>query len=270
MKGNVFRGGLRAAIPRGRNVSEGLCPLSFRLHYADVLYRSQLLFSAILRESDEMDIDGDGYAMVQGWLSANECEKLAAAIGPADRAGRRGVLELPCVAELARSARLLEIVRPQLSGEPFAVRAIYFNKSAEANWFVGWHQDLTIAVQERRETPGFEAWSMKEGVPHVQPPVEVLEKMLTLRLHLDDADASNGALRVLPGTHRLGRLSVDEIERQRAQAAEVVCEARAGDVLIMRPLLLHASGRSTLERERRVLHIEYAGEALPSGLEWPR
>lgn len=213
-------------------------------------------------------MDADGYVMERGLLSANECAELAAETGPADRAGRRGVLERPCVAKLARSVRLLDLVRPHVPGEPFAVRAIYFHKSAEANWFVGWHQDLTIAVRERREAPGFEAWSVKEGVPHVQPPVEVLEKMLTLRLHLDDADASNGALRVLPGSHRFGRLSAAEIEEQRLKMAEVVCEARAGDVLVIRPLLLHASSRATSDRPRRVLHVEYAGEPLPHGLKW--
>jgi len=214
------------------------------------------------------DVSQWGFAIVPSVLGASECARLAAEMGPADGAGRRGVLELSGVAELARSERLLELVRPHVPGEPFAVRAIYFHKSAEANWFVGWHQDLTIAVQERREAPGYEAWSVKEGVPHVQPPAEVLERMLTLRLHLDDADASNGALRVLPGTHRLGRLSVDEIERQRAKVAEVVCEARAGDLLVMRPLLLHASSRATSDRPRRVLHVEYAGESLPANLRW--
>jgi ectoine hydroxylase-related dioxygenase (phytanoyl-CoA dioxygenase family) len=105
-------------------------------------------------------------------------------------------------------------------------------------------------------------------VPHVQPPVDVLEKMLTLRLHLDDADASNGALRVLPGTHRFGRLSADEIAEQQSRVAEVVCEAWAGDLLLMRPLLLHASSRATSDRPRGVLHIEFAGEPFSSGLEW--
>lgn len=129
---------------------------------------------------------------------------------------------------------------------------------------------MTIAVQERREVPGFNAWSVKEGVPHVQPPVEVLERMQTLRLHLDDADASNGALRVLPGSHRWGRLSAEGIGGQRATIREIVCEAQVGDVLLIRPLLLHASSRATCDRTRRVLHIEYAAEELPGGLKWRR
>ena len=92
--------------------------------------------------------------------------------------------------------------------------------------------------------------------------------MLTVRLHLDDADESNGALRVLPGANRLGRLPPDRIAELRVGGVDVLCAARAGDALLMRPLLLHASGRSTGPGHRRVLHIEYAAFPLPGGLEW--
>jgi ectoine hydroxylase-related dioxygenase (phytanoyl-CoA dioxygenase family) len=102
----------------------------------------------------------------------------------------------------------------------------------------------------------------------VQPPVEMLERMLTVRLHLDEADESNGALRVLPGSHLHGRLSAAEIQNMRATTAEVICRARVGDILLMRPLLLHASGRSESGGHRRVLHIEYAGFTLPEPLAW--
>jgi ectoine hydroxylase-related dioxygenase (phytanoyl-CoA dioxygenase family) len=152
--------------------------------------------------------------------------------------------------------------------EPLPVRAIYFDKSPAANWSVPWHQDLTVAVRARVDLPGFGPWSTKDGIPHVQPPIDLLERMLTLRIHLDDADRSNGALRVLPGSHRLGRLTADAIEALRIEYPEVLCTAAAGDALLMRPLLLHASRRSTSVRNRRVLHIEYAGFALPSGLRW--
>jgi ectoine hydroxylase-related dioxygenase (phytanoyl-CoA dioxygenase family) len=151
---------------------------------------------------------------------------------------------------------------------PIPVRAIYFDKSSDANWLVPWHQDLTLALRERLESPGFGPWSVKDGIPHVQPSVELLERMLTVRIHLDDADETNGALRVLPGSHRHGRLTPERIRTLRHEQSEVLCSARAGDVLLMRPLLLHASGRSTSERRRRVLHIEYAGFTLAHGLSW--
>jgi ectoine hydroxylase-related dioxygenase (phytanoyl-CoA dioxygenase family) len=148
------------------------------------------------------------------------------------------------------------------------VRAIYFDKSAATNWLVGWHQDLTVAARARVDVPGFGSWSVKEGVPHVRAPVAVLEQMLSVRIHLDDCEESNGALRVLPGTHRLGRLSSEQIHELRNNHPEVVCHASAGDVMLMRPLLLHASGKSAETGHRRVLHIEYAGHDLPGGLHW--
>jgi hypothetical protein len=210
----------------------------------------------------------DGFAIIPGVCSADECAELGNALGKVDGPGRRGVLEFPFVAALAHSTRLLDLVRPHVDGEPFAVRAIYFNKSADANWFVGWHQDLTIEVRERIDMPGFQNWSVKDGVPHVLPATAVMEQMLTVRLHLDDTDASNGALRVIPGSHCKGRLPADEIERLVFERSEVVCEAAVGDALLMRPLLLHASSRSAMERERRVLHMEYAADSLPGRLEW--
>jgi ectoine hydroxylase-related dioxygenase (phytanoyl-CoA dioxygenase family) len=105
-------------------------------------------------------------------------------------------------------------------------------------------------------------------VPHVQPPVEILERMITIRLHLDDCNEDNGALRVLPGTHCLGRLTSEQIGQLRRDSREVLCRASAGDALLMRPLLLHASSRSRTGPHRRVLHIDYAGVALPEPLEW--
>ncbi len=210
-----------------------------------------------------------GFALIPGVFSPAECEEWIARLGPALTAGRRGLLEEEAVRELAWSHRFLDLLRPHLSFDLRPVRAIYFNKSAGANWLVPWHQDLTIAVKEQRDVAGFGPWSVKEGIPHVQPPVELLEQMLTIRLHLDDADETNGALKVISGSHRSGRLSADAIAAFREGEDEVLCRAKAGDLLLMRPLLLHASGRTGSDnRQRRILHIEYCGVDLPDGLEW--
>jgi len=209
-----------------------------------------------------------GFELVAGLVGEAERRELLDAVGVVDAAGRRNMLAVPAVTALATSQKLLELVRCHTGGEPRPVRAIWFNKSAEANWLVAWHQDLAIAVRERIDTPGFEAWSVKEGVPHVQPPAAVLERMLTVRIHLDDADERNGALRVVAGSHRLGRLDAEQIAGLREERGETLCAAAAGNALLMRPLLLHASGRSTNDRPRRVLHLEYAGEDLPGRLGW--
>lgn len=209
-----------------------------------------------------------GFAVIPGVFSPQECEEWIARLGPALTAGRRGLLEEEAVRELAWSHRFLDLLRPHLSFDLRPVRAIYFNKSPSANWFVPWHQDLTIAIKEQRDLPGFGPWSVKDGVPHVQPPLEVLEEMLTIRLHLDSADETNGALKVIPGSHRAGRLDAEAVAALRKGEGEVTCCAKAGDVLLMRPLLLHASARAENDRQRRVLHIEYCGVTLPEGLEW--
>lgn len=183
-------------------------------------------------------------------------------------AGLRNLLDLLAVAEVARGCVLTDLVAPILGPDAFAVRAILFDKTPDANWKVTWHQDLTIAVRERREVPGFTSWSEKAGVSHVQPPVSILANMLAVRLHLDDCGLDNGPVRVLPGSHLHGRIAEPDIPGWRQRVAEVVCTVPRGGVLLMRPLLLHASSPATSPSRRRVLHIEYAANELPGGLEW--
>ena len=178
----------------------------------------------------------------------------------------RGALKDPSVGALARSAPIMDRVRPHLPAEPFPVRAIYFDKTASSNWLVPSYQDLTLALSHRKEVQGFGPWSVKDGMPHVQPPMAYLERMLTVRLHLDDADEANEALRLLPGTHLMGRLDAARIRELRTSCSEVVCAVSDGDALLMKPLLPHASGRSWTQRRRRVLHLEYACLDLPAGL----
>lgn len=214
------------------------------------------------------EVESDGFALASAVLPVTICEAWTEFLGPVEGAGRRDLLEESRVRDLAGSPELLGALDPYFAEPPFPVRAIYFNKSLDANWPVLWHQDLTIAVRERAEVSGYGPWSTKDGVCHVQPPVEVLEGMLTLRLHLDVANEANGALRILPGTHRMGRLGTADISRLRGEKTEVTFRSAVGDVLLMRPLLLHASSRSTVASPRRVLHIEYACGKLPGGLQW--
>lgn len=187
--------------------------------------------------------------------------------------GLRNVFEsVDAAREFAASPQLRRLIEPILGIDYFASRALIFDKtfddSCGANWKVPFHQDLTIAVKENREASGFSTWSLKEGVLHVQPANEILERMLTVRLHLDDCDENNGALRVLPGSHQSGRLKANEIQQFRQRQNEAVCVVPAGGVLLMRPLLLHASSAAKSPRRRRVLHLEFASEELPCGLEW--
>lgn len=220
-----------------------------------------------------------GYTLHDTVLSLEQLGRLRLAVGRlADDSGAyhrggvyaaRGLLErLPEVAELARSVEARALVAPVLGEGWRPVRAIYFDKTPAANWKVPWHQDLTIAVKKRCEAPGYGPWSVKDGVAHVQPPMEVLERMVSVRFALDENDLENGPLRVLPGTHRFGRLAAADIARLRAEIKETVCCVPEGGALLFRPLLLHASSPMVSGTSRRVIHIEYAAGDLSHGLEW--
>jgi len=181
----------------------------------------------------------------------------------------RNLLEaVPEVRALARLESVRALAEPVLGPGCFVVRAILFDKTPDANWKVAWHQDLTIAVRERAEAPGFGPWSEKAGIPHVQPPAAVLERMLTVRVHLDDCGRENGPVQVIPGSHAHGRLAADEISRWRETREPVFCTSARGGALVMRPLILHASSPATQPGHRRVVHLELAADALPHGLEW--
>ena len=188
--------------------------------------------------------------------------------GSRRRGGVRDILARPAVRDLASSRPIRSVVELVLGPACFAVRAILFDKTPTSNWKVIWHQDLTIAVERRLETPRFGPWTNKGGVPHVQAPVALLERMLAVRVHLDPCGVENGPMRVLPGSHREGRLSSDAIARWRGERAPAGPTVERGGVLAFRPLLLHASSSALVPTHRRVIHIEFAAEDLPAPLRW--
>ena len=226
------------------------------------------------------NIERDGFALFENVIdegTANQLltvlRNLKADVAFNQRAGKafgiRNLLNvLPLARTLANSAPLRALVEPVLGCEAHVVRGIYFDKHRDANWKVAWHQDLTIAVRERVEFEGYGPWSVKAGNQHVQPPMAVLEKMLALRLHLDDTDESNGALRVIPGSHKHGRLDAEEIQSWKVYHGTVPCPVNRGGVMLMRPLLLHSSSAATNPKHRRVLHFEYSSANLPCGMNW--
>ena len=152
----------------------------------------------------------------------------------------------------------MEMARLVLGAEVCPYRATLFDKSPTSNWLVVWHQDTALPLRERHELAGWGPWSVKEGITYAHAPAAALEGILALRVHLDDSTDRNGPLRVLPGTHTLGVLSDDAIEKLMSEISAVDCVVDAGGVVAMRPLLVHASSKSAIEQPRRVLHIEYA------------
>ncbi|HWG17583.1 MAG TPA: phytanoyl-CoA dioxygenase family protein [Acidobacteriaceae bacterium] len=218
-------------------------------------------------------LDLDGFAMIEGVLAAGEVDALIAATdhdGQTEtrRGGIRNLLDVPEVQNLASSYKVRSLVEEILGSEARVVRGILFDKTEGANWKVPWHQDVTIAVRDRTDTDGFGPWSIKAGVVHVQPPSSVMERMVSLRFHLDDCPEQNGALRVIVGSHANGKLGELEVQASARNADAVVCAMKRGGLLIMRPLLIHASSASNVPGHRRVIHLDFAAVTLPDGMEW--
>ena len=148
------------------------------------------------------------------------------------------------------------------------VRVLAFDKTPASNWNLGWHQDRVIAVKERGDIPGFGTWTLKNSVPHVEAPVEILRNMFSLRLHLDDCNTDNGALKMLVGSAGMGKLTDAQVRGLASTDTAVVCEAALGQILAMKVLTVHASEPAKNPSHRRVLHVDYCACELPNSLEW--
>jgi hypothetical protein len=220
-----------------------------------------------------------GFSVVPRVFDFHELEHLKGELSPiarSDAVRRRGetyairnLLEVcPAVRNLAESAQIRSLVSPILGDDAFPVRSLLFDKTAEANWLVPWHQDVTICVAEKRDVPGYGPWSIKAGQRYVQPPTAVLERMLSVRVHLDHCDESNGALRVIPSTHNHGRMNPNDIRCAEETNGISICSVERGGVLLLKPLLVHASSPARNAVHRRVIHIDFANSELHGGLSW--
>ncbi len=210
-----------------------------------------------------------GFAIVQSVLSETACKGLdeVLALTPLGHAGSRNLLGTEWCAALSvrlRGSPALEQMLSQL----VAVQCTYFDKNPEVNWLVSVHQDLSIPVKARVDGCSLTGWNVKEGHTFVHAPLDVLENLIAVRVHLDDSGPDNGPLRVVPGSHLLGRLSSGQQAQRRLDLGESECHVPRGGVLLMKPLLLHASSKAASPRPRRVLHFLYGPKQLPLGLEW--
>ncbi|MBV2131165.1 phytanoyl-CoA dioxygenase family protein [Arsukibacterium indicum] len=213
----------------------------------------------------------DGFEIVQNVISTDEIESITFEIEKYESKGggiRNAEKKIAPVKILAESTKFISLASHYLSAQASLVRAIIFIKSTENNWLVTWHQDKTVTVSKKLDSPGWGPWSQKDGVLHVQPPVEVLEKMVTFRVHLDESTESNGCLRLIPGSHKEGVMSQPSIDSYSKLHSAISCEAPVGSALIMRPHILHSSSKAKSTRPRRVLHLEYSSYKLPGGVEW--
>lgn len=214
--------------------------------------------------------DKDGYAIIDAVLDEEQCEAVADRVSAAGivRAGSRNLLHDAWCADLAQYLKSCAAIAEHLPTIAVAAQCTLFDKSPARNWLVALHQDLSIPVREHITHSDCTGWSEKEGVLFVQPPLSLLESLVAVRVHLDECGPGAGPLRVVPGSHRRGRLSKSDARHQQQTKGEFECFANRGDALLMRPLLLHASSKATVPSRRRVLHFLFGPAELPHALRW--
>lgn len=214
-------------------------------------------------------LERDGYCIIRSAISASDISDVLKKLRNLniERAGSRNLLEHSWCAALAQQIRLHPSISIALPPRPVAVQCTYFDKLKNYNWLVPPHQDLSIPVKTKVNDPVLTGWSRKEGRLFVQAPEHLLQQLLAVRLHLDDCTLKNGPLRVLPGSHRYGRLSLGQTQELRT-SQYVDCVLSAGDALVMRPLLLHGSSKAAIADHRRVLHFLYGPQSPGYNLQW--
>lgn len=214
-------------------------------------------------------VEERGFAIVPSVLSTRELIPILVSLAdlepPRGKAGIRHVLNHPTVKVVAQNPRLMEMAQAVLGSAALPFRATLFDKTPDGNRLLSWHQDVALPVQSKIDVAGWENWSEEDGVLYAHAPASALEQVLALRLHLDDVKEDSGPVRVLPGTHGLGILKDEEIERHATYEQPVECVGARGAVVAMRPLVIHASSKSRSQAPRRVLHIEYAATKEFSG-----
>jgi ectoine hydroxylase-related dioxygenase (phytanoyl-CoA dioxygenase family) len=214
------------------------------------------------------DLEKDGATILRSAVAPALVSAIVSEHGLQSAGKRQFSLSPAIMAVMSADGPLTQIAMSYLGSRALPVRAIIFDKTPGTNWALGWHQDRTVALKERVDVLGYTSWNTKAGVPHAEPPTELLARMLTLRLFLDDCDETNGPLEIALGTHRLGRVPHSSVAEQAEKAERFIATGEVGDVLVMRLLTIHASGRSQSHAHRRVLHVDYAADKLPSPLQW--
>lgn len=226
-------------------------------------------------------INNEGFAIINNVYNENEIKKLISLIEDVTEndsenatfrksqdlsAIRQFHKEVPETLDFIFNENLKTIIESNFGKGYFITKSIYFDKPEKSNWFVAYHQDLTISVDQKTEVENFENWTVKQNQFAVQPPKEILEANFTIRIHIDKTTKENGALKVINNSHSKGILRIENLDFENEK--ETICEVEKGGIMIMKPLLFHASNKTTNNERRRVIHIEFSKQQLPSGLEW--
>ncbi len=226
-------------------------------------------------------INNEGFSIINNVYNQTEIEKLILLIEDVTEndsenatfrksqdlfAIRQFHKEIPETLDFIFNENLKEIIESNFGKGYFITKSIYFDKPEKSNWFVAYHQDLTISVDRKIDVEHFENWTLKQNQFAVQPPTEILEDNFTIRIHIDKTTKDNGALKVINNSHSKGILRIENLDFENEK--ETICEVEKGGIMIMKPLLFHASNKTTNNERRRVIHIEFSKQKLPEGLEW--
>lgn len=227
---------------------------------------------------NKIELEENGFSVLAHLYSDNEISEILACIENTEQDGnsfmktkdlfaiRQLIKNVPELSNLLFNKKLTELISDLSESKYFLTKAIYFDKPTESNWFVAYHQDLSISVDKKADSKNYLNWTFKKGQHGVQPPIEILQDTITIRIHLDKANKNNGALKVIPKSH------LKEIVRADSKDwnidSEFVCEVEKGGAMLMKPLTIHASNRATNGKKRRVIHLEFNKHKLTKPLAW--
>ena len=229
-------------------------------------------------ENHRQEIIRNGFTIINNIFTTEEIEKILASIENVNSTNttfrksadlfaiRQFLKEIPDTQSMIFVDKLKELITELFGQKFFVTKSIYFDKPEQSNWFVAYHQDLTISVDKKMELENFGPWTVKQNQFAVQPPLEFLENNFTIRIHLDNTNENNGALKVIPKSHLKGIYRAETINWE--TETEIICNTSKGGIMIMKPLLLHSSRRTTNNSKRRVIHIEFSNKELNNGLNW--
>ncbi len=229
-------------------------------------------------KTSKIDLEKKGYSVLKGLYSETEICQILDCISNVqkDKDSFQKTKDLFAIRQLNNVIPKLNKVlfNPELTtllsnffdSEYFLTKAIYFDKPSESNWFVAYHQDLSISVDKKVDLDNYVNWTFKKGQYGVQPPIKILEDTVTIRIHLDHTDKNNGALKVIPKSHLKGIYRPDSIDWN--TETEHICEVEKGGVMLMKPLTLHASNKTVNNKQRRVIHLEFCNHELTAPLNW--
>lgn len=226
----------------------------------------------------KLELEETGFSVVNDIYTTKEVEQMLAVVAAANSdkvtfrksedlfAIRQFLKEVPEIESLVFNDKLKELLAEVFNKDVFVVKSIYFDKPEKSNWYVAYHQDLTISVDKKIALAGFGPWTVKQEQFAVQPPLSILKRNFTIRIHLDDTNNENGALKVIPKSHLKGIYRPETIDWNVEE--EAICKVEKGGVMLMKPLILHSSSRTTNGQKRRVIHIEFSDVELPTALQW--